>query len=104
MPPTPSSEQDNDARKAEKEDGEGDDPGDVVEASAKGSGEDARAVGGGEGVEDARIGGAGVDLGMQGGYEAGGVGAADVVALEQDFGAAAGTHEFVAELVKAAGG
>ncbi len=48
--------------------------------------------------------GAGVELGVQVGDLTGGVGAADVVALEQDLAAAAGAHEVVAEAVEAGRG
>ena len=50
------------------------------------------------------VGGAGIELGVQVGDLAGGVGAAYVVALEQDLAAAAGAHEVVAEAAEAGRG
>ncbi len=83
----------------EDEDGEGDDPGYVVEAAAHGSGEDGGAVLGGEPLEDGFVGGSGGDLGVEFADHDGGVGAADVVALDQDLAAAAGADELVADAV-----
>ena len=84
--------------------GEGNDPGDVVETAANGSGEHGGAVLGDEPVEDAAVGQAGGDFGAELVDLAVGVGAADVVALEEDLAAAADAHELVADGVEARGG
>ncbi len=58
------------------------------------------AVLGGEELEDLSVGGAGVELGVQVGNLSGGVGAADVVAFEQDLAAAARAHELMTDVRK----
>ena len=87
-----------------KEEGDGHDPGDVVEAAAERRGEDGRTVLLNEPVEDLLVRATRGELLVEFVDHAGGVGAADVVAFEEYLAAAAGAHHVVADPLVAFGG
>src|SRR5579875_1360427 len=79
-------------------------PGGVVEPAANRSGEHGRAVLVHEPVEDGTVACSRRHLGAQLVDHAIRIGAADVVAFQQDFSAAARAHQLVAERIEAGGG
>ena len=83
---------------------EGEDPGGAIEAGGGGRGEHRGAVFLHEGLFDQAVAVAAADGGHQFVAHAVGVGAADVVAFEQNLVAAADAHELVADFVEASGG
>ncbi len=83
---------------------EGDDPGGAIEALVGGRGEHGGAVFLHEGLLDQAVAVAAGDGGHQFVAHAVGVGAADVVAFEQNLVAAADAHQLVAEIVEAGSG
>jgi len=93
-----------DQTEAEDQDGERHDPRSAVKAAGGGSGEDGRSVFLHEGLLDEAVAVAAADGGHEFVAHAVGVGAADVVALEQDLVASADAHELMAEFVEAGGG
>jgi hypothetical protein len=98
---SPEAEEKQDQDDAEQEKGEGTDPGYVVKAAAHGFGKDGGTVFCAEEFEDGVVGCAGIKLGVEIGNLTWGIGAAYVVAFEQDLAASAGAHEVVTETVVA---
>ncbi len=93
------------AQDAEQEQTAGDVPARVIEeVVAEGGGENGGAVLVGEPGEDAFVGETSIKLCVQVLDEAGGVGAADMVAFEQYLSAAAGAHQLVTQLVESGRG
>src|ERR1019366_6180258 len=87
------------AEQAKDEQRGGHDPGDDVELREHGRGEGGGTVFVLEGGEDDVVRVAVVDGGAEFGEHAIGIGAADVVALDEDLGAAADAHQLVAEIL-----
>ena len=96
-------DQDDDAESDEQGD-KGHDPRGAIKASGRGRGEDRGAVFLHEGLLDEAVAVSAGDGGHEFVAHAVGIGAADVVALEQDLSATADAHQLMAELVEASAG
>src|SRR5882757_8364814 len=100
---TPEVDEKGRSENGEKKDYGWHDPGGVIEASADGSSEDGGTVLGGEPVEDAGFCASRGKLLAEFVDHAAGIGAADVIALQQDLAAATGAHHLVADVIEAVG-